>query len=493
MVNETNKISDPDVKDLLKYLPSSYTPTQTTLGVFMNKSLKSFLNYLNANQLICGWIPINLAECPPQGSGAPPEKDIVFNVRLSDSCNLKISGYSYNCWTKSVGLTRNSSIRATLVCLSSTVNCVVKCATGQQVNPYQLGIKGNWRPDAAYALYAQRTAPLSISAKKIRTDGDVVAYDNFWVWKQGRLGRNDASTKWVKTNTITHYDDKGNDIENYDALGIYSSALFRYKNTLASAVAANARRHEIAFDGFEDYEFNTTNVVEESCGQPHFDALVSKTNLSTVKAHTGNYSLMAPKENVKLVETRNFDVELNATNNYSESPVVSPSDHRQVLRGLPKFALGTKKSYVVSAWVSKDGLCTPTTMQGITLKLVLTYPSGQVTIPCAPKGTIVEGWQRIEELVPIGDIAPTSIKIQFSNASGADAYMDDLRILPAEGKMKSFVYDARTLRLMAQLDENNYATFYEYDDEGTLVRTKRETERGIVTIQENRSTLYRTQ
>jgi hypothetical protein len=40
---------------------------------------------------------------------------------------------------------------------------------------------------------------------------------------------------------------------------------------------------------------------------------------------------------------------------------------------------------------------------------------------------------------------------------------------------------------MAELDENNFATFYEYDDEGSLVRVKKETERGIMTIKENRS------
>ena len=52
--------------------------------------------------------------------------------------------------------------------------------------------------------------------------------------------------------------------------------------------------------------------------------------------------------------------------------------------------------------------------------------------------------------------------------------------------MNSFVYDDRTMRLMAQLDENNFATFYEYDDEGTPIRVKKETERGVMTLKENR-------
>jgi hypothetical protein len=44
---------------------------------------------------------------------------------------------------------------------------------------------------------------------------------------------------------------------------------------------------------------------------------------------------------------------------------------------------------------------------------------------------------------------------------------------------------------MAELDENNYATFYEYDDDGTLVRVKKETSRGIKTINETRSGLLK--
>ena len=57
--------------------------------------------------------------------------------------------------------------------------------------------------------------------------------------------------------------------------------------------------------------------------------------------------------------------------------------------------------------------------------------------------------------------------------------------------MKSYVYDPVSLRLMADLDENNYATYYEYDDDGTLIRVKRETEKGILTLKETRTALFK--
>jgi hypothetical protein len=55
--------------------------------------------------------------------------------------------------------------------------------------------------------------------------------------------------------------------------------------------------------------------------------------------------------------------------------------------------------------------------------------------------------------------------------------------------MVGHVYDFVKLRVIAELDENNYATFYEYDDEGSLIRVKRETEKGIMTIQESRKSI----
>ena len=48
--------------------------------------------------------------------------------------------------------------------------------------------------------------------------------------------------------------------------------------------------------------------------------------------------------------------------------------------------------------------------------------------------------------------------------------MDDIRVHPFNSNMKSFVYNPVNIRLMAELDENNHATFYEYDEEGKLIR-----------------------
>ena len=84
-----------------------------------------------------------------------------------------------------------------------------------------------------------------------------------------------------------------------------------------------------------------------------------------------------------------------------------------------------------------------------------------------------------------------SASFTLGNDGSQKVYFDDIRIHPFNGEMVSYVYDPVSLRLVAQLDQNNYASFYEYDEDGTLVRKKEETQRGIQTVQETRSTKQR--
>ena len=104
-----------------------------------------------------------------------------------------------------------------------------------------------------------------------------------------------------------------------------------------------------------------------------------------------------------------------------------------------------------------------------------------------PSGPMVEGWQKIEGVVDLN--STDGVQIKFCKDSShplKHVYFDDFRMHPIDANMKAYVYDHNDYRFMAELDENNFAVFYEYDEEGSLIRTKRETERGVVTINENR-------
>lgn len=115
----------------------------------------------------------------------------------------------------------------------------------------------------------------------------------------------------------------------------------------------------------------------------------------------------------------------------------------------------------------------------------------QTPVDISIAGPIIDGWQKMEGAFTIPKDCD-SMKIQFLNNDGVvSAYVDDVRIHPYNASVRSYVYDPISLRLVAELDENNYASIYEYDEEGVLIRTKVETERGIKTVNETRSSQQR--
>lgn len=140
---------------------------------------------------------------------------------------------------------------------------------------------------------------------------------------------------------------------------------------------------------------------------------------------------------------------------------------------------------LISAWVKEGGNdchCRSYTKNNISIF----YEGANDLKTLHASGSIIEGWQRYEEIIEIPSSA-TEIKVTLNNTSGNEVYFDDIRIHPFNANMKAFVYHSSNLRLTGELDENNYATFYEYDDDGTLTRVKKETERGIKTVNETRS------
>lgn len=62
--------------------------------------------------------------------------------------------------------------------------------------------------------------------------------------------------------------------------------------------------------------------------------------------------------------------------------------------------------------------------------------------------------------------------------------IDDVRVQPTNSSATCYVYDLKSFRLLTQFDDKHYGMFYEYNDEGKLIRKKVETERGVKTIQE---------
>jgi hypothetical protein len=151
----------------------------------------------------------------------------------------------------------------------------------------------------------------------------------------------------------------------------------------------------------------------------------------------------------------------------------------------PTFKLTPGKRMFFSAWV-REGCATPC-INYSNSKVQLVFNDGSSEpVSINPSGAIIEGWQKVEGEFTVPPDA-TIMTLQLLNTGGSVNYWDDIRIQPFNSNMKTYTYDPRTLRLAAELDENNYATFYEYDEEGQLVRVKKETSQGIKTINETRA------
>lgn len=152
---------------------------------------------------------------------------------------------------------------------------------------------------------------------------------------------------------------------------------------------------------------------------------------------------------------------------------------------IPSFAPLDGESYLITAWVKEVGATadvTEYTEPAIYVDFPGTSSTGNAIMPT---GLLIDSWQRIEGrfVVPVG---AETIKIRLTAGTTVDVLYDDIRVFPEDGSMKCYVYDPIDQRLKAELDERHYATFYEYDGEGKLVRIKKETERGVMTVQEQR-------
>ena len=140
-------------------------------------------------------------------------------------------------------------------------------------------------------------------------------------------------------------------------------------------------------------------------------------------------------------------------------------------------------------WVKEVNNSTPQlTTYNAGLQVVV---NGSVISATETRSDIINGWQRIELQfnidVALPDGTPVEIQLIPSDRPLVISYFDDIRVHPYDSEMEAQVIDAVQQRPMATLDNRNFATVYQYDEEGNLVRTIQETERGKQTISENRT------
>jgi PKD repeat protein len=407
-----------------------------------------------------------------------------------------------------------------------------------QKGSYENGSMGIWRSDGAFVYEKPRSQSSTLNLRK---DG-TYTLDQF-DWQTADLN---IVPNWISANTVTAYSPYSYELENKDALGIYSSAIYDYGGNLATANGVNMRHHEMAFTGFEFmsgsatgnwffkgvgvpayllFDINSGNknmaVVEATMSQLDAISMVdiaikkqygpnSKKSQSFTKneiickiAHptNPNWSIIvlkhAPYDGVWTGTLKykyqtfptNVPVITTVTAHTGKSSLVvsTPATYKQQL-----VRLIPGKTYWINAWVSVNNasVVTPVLGSGLGIDIVPRTATGAVisTLSFAPSGPVIEGWQQVRGSF----VCPAStnyFELTLKNATGLATYFDDLRIQPEDGNMKCYVYDPNDFRLKAMLDEENFASLFFYDKEGNLYLTKKETKDGIKTISENVSWL----
>lgn len=423
---------------------------------------------------------------------------------------------------------------------------------------YAIGQQGIWRPHKSFSYVDERT-PNDLTSTgtlvDIRNDGicnDFVLFD----WINPFFPQMPEASKWKQTNEISKYSRNGEEVENRDIIGLYSTAHYGYADNLPVAVAANAAYHEIGFEGFEEipvggYLFHNNKTGGFDIGCNSFEKTTNLT-FNILGSYDGGLNVWIDREyyntiplpsNVFLLlqdaEGNEYEVAagINAITPVDpvsaqlntffrddicqlelldpqscELPVGIPLTGRAVLQyknfipvnkacfvsvtdeaahsgknslkvdvitGFKQKSLQLiqGKRYVVSAWVK----ISDTTQ-------VFNYPLSEVSLaidteifPAA--GAMIEGWQRIEGVF---EYTGGELFLALRVFGGTPYYFDDIRIYPEDGSIQTYVYNPEDYRLQAVLDQNNYATFYSYDEEGNLFLIKKETAKGIKTIQETR-------
>ena len=339
-------------------------------------------------------------------------------------------------------------------------------ATGD-FNPFLEGVLGNWRPAKTYVYKTPREYN---QLGDLRNYGVFETYTPFNDWAD----TNPDDEEWITAITVNKYTAHGNILEEEDAIGNPSAAQFGYEKRIAVATGSNAGAQEIGFDNFEDYPKNCTDHLRFKFNP--------STRLSEDYAHSG-------KRSVKVEHGDNYP---SFTIKLDKQPIDADG-----CIGAFKPALG--ETYVLSAWTSDVhptlGTKGNSQFDNPLIDVIFTFADG-TEIPnngrfsFIPSGNIIDGWQRIfgEFTVP-SNAQFMTVKLNYTDQGPNvnTVLYDDFRIHPSDGNMVSFVFNPYNLRLMATLDENNYATFLIRDEEGVVIKTNVETEKGILTINEGTS------
>lgn len=317
--------------------------------------------------------------------------------------------------------------------------------------------RSKWWPYKTYMYQDERYTSIGETgeqAPNLKTDGvydgelnaagtaQDLMFNNF-VWN--RTAEWPQADNWVVANTVTKRDDNGRPVETKDALGNYSAARYGYNDALPVIVAKNAQHNQIFFESFEEEFTYSSGKYSNS------DGTYITSGANQLVKYNGYY------DNTGTVLGTSYD-----NSHYIEN------------YGM----LLTPGYYVFSAWFvgpyngSSGHIWIRTgNDDGEWEEVISEEPQLKKNYPWY----LFTGRFWVKET--------TYLKFKVTTMS----HIDNILIYPTDASVKAFVYDPMSMRLTAEVSEQNISTYYFYDIEGKLQQTKLENVGGNPTMREYRS------
>jgi hypothetical protein len=292
-----------------------------------------------------------------------------------------------------------------------------------------------WRPYQSYTYRdnVQSSDPKVNASNRIYKGGVISSItlptsDN-WAVAPPTFGN-----KWIASTEVTLYSPHGNALEEKNPLGIYSSARFDKEGILPTMVAGNAQYASTYFNGFEGPGFAS-------------------------KGHSGKSH--------------------KALSNAEKGLLVSGDK-------IMKTSQLTTKGGIVKLWVHHDY---DQSELKVRLRNATNGNNGETSTNEYTLAKVVQvgEWVLFSGQIAgsaFGTFAYNEFDLVVSSAFTGTLKIDDVKFQPVDAQTTCYVYDLKSLRLLVQFDDEHFGLYYQYNDEGKLIRRLIETERGMKTVQE---------
>ena len=329
-------------------------------------------------------------------------------------------------------------------------------------NDFELGKKGKWRP-TGQAAYESSIAGLNSASPNSR-NYNTGTFDNMVMPRMNIQGEM-VLDNWKTLNKTVQTSPYGQVIEEQNLLDIYSCAKYGYYENVPYLVAQNADLNSVQFESFEmEYDDGTGNHFLED-GMPVFNAGNGERVIIDY-AHSGQYawrkdrSLTDQKFNFKPFKLTQQILDNGLLVSFWAMDYKYGSQSHGFADFTPYFDVelndGFNSVFATGTTIAKTG------------------EWSQIEFHITNFGGFVVGDQ----------LTPNINWTQPLILNTSDVYLDDVRIQPYDAQVTCYVYDINTLRMLASLDDQHFASRFQYNSEGLLIRKIKETEKGDKTIEE---------